>query len=76
MHFLVSSCIQHLLKEVLLNDDFFFFKAVLTFCACTPPLSEVLVLWDFYMAFGAHMNIICIIAQLILCRDKLLAQDR
>lgn len=47
--------------------------AVMTLSACTPPLSEVLVLWDFLHAYGAHMNILCIVAQLIMIREKLLA---
>ena len=44
----------------------------MTFSCCTPPLNEVLVLWDFFLAFGVHMNILCIVAQLILMRNQLL----
>ena len=47
--------------------------AVLTFCACTPPLSQVLHLWDFLLAYGVHMNILCVVAQLFLMRDDLLS---
>jgi cell cycle arrest protein BUB2 len=47
------------------------FASVLTLCACTPPLPEVLKLWDFLFAFGVHMNIICVVAQLILMKQKL-----
>jgi len=46
--------------------------AVLTFSACTPPLSEVLLLWDFLLAYGVHMNILAIISQLIILRDDIL----
>ena len=46
--------------------------AVLTFSACTPPLSEVLLLWDFLLAYGIHMNILAIISQLIILRDDIL----
>ncbi len=46
--------------------------AVLTLSACTPPLSEVLILWDFLFAYGTHLNILFIIAQLILIRNHLL----
>jgi len=46
---------------------------VLSLGTCTPPLDEVLHLWDFYFAFGTHMNIVCTVAQLILMRDTLLA---
>ena len=49
------------------------FASVLTMCACTPPLPEVLQLWDFLLAYGAHLNILCVCAQLILMRESLLA---
>ncbi|GAB7341318.1 hypothetical protein MBLNU457_7587t1 [Dothideomycetes sp. NU457] len=49
------------------------FASVLTMCACTPPLPEVLQLWDFYLAYGPHMNLICIVAQLVLIRDQILS---
>ncbi|KAF1989566.1 cell division control protein-like protein [Aulographum hederae CBS 113979] len=48
------------------------FKSVETLCACTPPLPEVLALWDFLFAYGAHLNIVCIVAHLVLIRDQLL----
>ncbi|TIB68279.1 hypothetical protein E3P77_01243 [Wallemia ichthyophaga] len=47
--------------------------AVLTLSACTPPLDQVLCLWDFLLAFGPHMNVLCVIAQVLLMRDDLLA---
>jgi len=46
---------------------------VLSLGTSTPPLEEALQLWDFYFAFGTHMNIVCAVAQLILMRDSLLA---
>lgn len=30
-------------------------------------------LWDLFLAFGVHMNVLCVIAQLELMRDDLLA---
>lgn len=48
-------------------------SAVLTLSACTPPLDQVLCLWDFLLAFGPHMNVLCVIAQVLLMRDDLLA---
>ncbi|KAJ4287264.1 CDC16 protein [Kalmusia sp. IMI 367209] len=48
------------------------FASVLTMCACTPPLPEVLKLWDFLFAYGPHLNILCIVAQLVLIRGDLL----
>lgn len=52
------------------------FASVLTLCACTPPLPEVLKLWDFLFAYGAHLNILCIVAQLVISRNKILAAPR
>jgi len=49
--------------------------AILSLGTATPPLTEVLKLWDFYMAFGIHMNVVCTAAQLILMRDNLLAHS-
>lgn len=50
--------------------------AVLTLCACTPPLDQVLQLWDFLLAFGVHLNVLCVIAQLLLMRDEVMASSR
>ena len=52
------------------------FASVLTLCACTPPLFEVLNLWDFLFAYGPHLNLLCIVAQLVLIRDQLLTSPR
>ena len=52
------------------------FASVLTMSACTPPLPEVLQLWDFLFAYGSHLNILCICAQLIMMREDLLADAR
>ena len=49
--------------------------AVLTLCACTPPLDQVLRLWDFLLAFGVHLNVLCVIAQLLLIRDDVMASS-
>ncbi len=50
--------------------------AVLTLCACTPPLDQVLLLWDFLLAFGVHLNVLCVIAQLLLMRDEVMRSSR
>jgi cell cycle arrest protein BUB2 len=51
------------------------YLAVLTLCACTPPLDQVLQLWDFLLAFGVHLNVLCVIAQLLLIRDDVIASS-
>jgi cell cycle arrest protein BUB2 len=52
------------------------FASVLTMCACTPPLPEVLQLWDFLFAYGPHLNLLCIVAQLVLIRTDILNSPR
>ncbi|CAG8555852.1 3084_t:CDS:2 [Ambispora leptoticha] len=76
---LLDKCLQILdpvlydhLESKNLNAKIYAFPMVLTFCACKPPLDQVLQLWDFLFAFGVHVNIICVIAQLTMMRDKLL----
>ncbi|KAK2741007.1 hypothetical protein FQN55_008562 [Onygenales sp. PD_40] len=56
-----------------MHAELYAFPSVLTLCACTPPLPEVLHLWDFLFAYGPHLNILCIVAQLIRMRDTILA---
>ncbi|RFU25034.1 hypothetical protein B7463_g11304, partial [Scytalidium lignicola] len=56
-----------------MSAELYAFPSVLTLCACTPPLPEVLRLWDFLFAYGAHLNILCIVAQLLMLRDTILS---
>lgn len=49
---------------------------VSSLCASVPPFNELLQLWDFLFAFGPHLNILCVAAQVVMLRDKLLAADR
>ncbi|TKA28140.1 hypothetical protein B0A50_04111 [Salinomyces thailandicus] len=62
---------SHLLGKGM-KAEIYAFPSVLTMCACTPPLPEVLTLWDFLFAYGPHLNLLCIVAQLVLVRDSLL----
>ncbi|GAB7332620.1 hypothetical protein MBLNU13_g04387t1 [Cladosporium sp. NU13] len=62
---------NHLLSKSM-KAEIYAFPSVLTMCACTPPLPEVLILWDFLFAYGPHLNLLCIVAQLVLARDQLL----
>jgi len=55
-----------------MTAEIYAFPSVLTMCACTPPLPEVLQLWDFLFAYGLHLNLLCIVSQLVLVRDSLL----
>lgn len=59
-----------------LSAEIYAFPSVLTLSACTPPLPEVLQLWDFLFAYGPHLNILCIVAQLMLIRSQIMASPR
>lgn len=58
-----------------MRAEIYAFPSVATMCACTPPLPEVLQLWDFLFAYGTHLNLLCIVAQLVLARDQLLSSS-
>lgn len=62
---------SHLLSKGM-KAEIYAFPSVLTLCACTPPLPEVLKLWDFLFAYGPELNLVAIVAQLVLKRDELL----
>ncbi|SCV69532.1 BQ2448_2552 [Microbotryum intermedium] len=64
----------HLLSHRL-TAELYAFPSLLTFCASTPPLHEVLELWDFLLSWGVGLNVICVVAQLWLMRDGLLASN-
>ncbi|KAL0956159.1 hypothetical protein HGRIS_002320 [Hohenbuehelia grisea] len=63
------------LRSKNLSAEIYAFPSVLTLCACTPPLNQVLQLWDFLLAFGVHLNILCVIAQLLLMRDEVMSSS-
>ncbi|ORX62584.1 rab domain-containing cell division control protein, partial [Hesseltinella vesiculosa] len=58
-----------------LSANMYALPSMLTFCACTPPLDELFKLWDAMFAFGIHLNILFIIAQLALIRSDLLSSS-
>ncbi|KJA27675.1 hypothetical protein HYPSUDRAFT_130570 [Hypholoma sublateritium FD-334 SS-4] len=77
---LLDRCLQFVDPELFgylrsknLSAEIYAFPSVLTLCACTPPLDQVLQLWDFLLAFGVHLNVLCVIAQLLLMRDEVMA---
>ncbi|GEM09676.1 bub2 protein [Rhodotorula toruloides] len=76
---LVDLCLQAidpaLFKHLLsfnLSAEIYAFPSILTFCAATPPLREVLELWDFLLAWGVGLNVLCVVAQLYVMREELL----
>jgi len=63
------------LRSKNLSAELYAFPSILTLCACTPPLDQVLQLWDFLLAFGVHLNVLCVIAQLLLIRDDVMTSS-
>lgn len=55
-----------------LGPQIYAFPSIMTLSACTPPLSEVLILWDFLFAYGVNLNILFVIAQMNVMRESLL----
>ncbi|KAL8657218.1 MAG: hypothetical protein Q9226_002135 [Calogaya cf. arnoldii] len=69
---IVDPKLSSYLQSKHMKAELYAFASVLTLCACTPPLPEVLQLWDFLFAYGPHLNILCICAQLVIMRETLL----
>ncbi len=40
------------------------------------PSPRAVQLWDFLLAFGPHLNVLCVVAQVVMMRHKLLATNR
>lgn len=80
---LLDLCLQRIdvelyeyMKSKGLQAEVYAFPSILTFSACTPPLDQVLELWDFLLAFGVHLNVLCVVAQLYLIRDEIMTEIR
>ena len=69
---IIDPVLSEYLDSKFLKAEIYAFPSVLTLCACTPPLESVLKLWDFLFAYGTHMNILFIVAQLVSHRSALL----
>ncbi|EGV66746.1 hypothetical protein CANTEDRAFT_112135 [Yamadazyma tenuis ATCC 10573] len=73
---IIDPALSEFFDSKFLKAEIYAFPSVLTLSACTPPLSSVLKLWDFLFAYGPHMNILFIVAQLINNRSSLLASSQ
>ncbi|TPX38484.1 hypothetical protein SeLEV6574_g07765 [Synchytrium endobioticum] len=60
------------LKSKKLNATVYAFPSIMTFCACTQPLDELCRLWDFLFAYGVHINVLCVVVQIVHIRHELL----
>lgn len=69
---IIDPALSDYLDLKFLKAEIYAFPSALTLCACTPPLQSLFRLWDFLFAYGTHMNILYIVAQLIINRATLL----
>jgi cell cycle arrest protein BUB2 len=51
-------------------------RCILSFNGTTPPIVECLKLWDFFLAFGFHLNILCVVGQVVLMREEIMKSPR
>lgn len=63
------------LSDNLLTAEIYGVPMILTLSSCQKPLDEVCKLWDFMFAYGFHMNILFIIAQLVTQRTAIMGSD-
>lgn len=63
-------------REIRLHAILYAFSAIKTMSASAPPLEEALILWDFLLAMGPHMSILCVAAQLYSMREKVRILDK
>lgn len=73
---IIDPSLSEFLASKFLKPEIYAFPSVLTLCACTPSLNSVLKLWDFLFAYGTHMNLLFIVAQLIKMRSKILSSPQ
>lgn len=73
---IIDPVLSDYLDSKFLKAKIYAFPSVLTMCACTPPLKSVLRLWDLLLAYGTHMNILFVVAQLIMNRSALLLSEQ
>lgn len=64
------------LKQKMLTAEIYALASVMTLSACTPPLDELLQLWDLYLAYGCSLNIIAVVAQVVDLRSSLMASEQ
>lgn len=69
---IIDPVLSEYLDSKFLKAEIYAFPSVLTLCACTPSLKSLIKLWDFLFAYGTHINILFVVAQLIMNRSSLL----
>lgn len=52
------------------------FSSIMSFLGDALPVNELLKLWDFYLSFGMHMNVVCVGAYYSLNTEKIIAATK
>ncbi len=68
-----STLHSHLVSTNCQQSYVYAFACVKSLSAIGRPFTQLLKLWDFLIAFGPHFNVLCVVAQIIMIREKLLA---
>lgn len=63
----------HVLTSNAHYSTLFGFARLISLFACRPPLAQLIRLWDAVFAFGAHLNVVLCVAEVLLRRDELMA---
>jgi len=61
--------LHEFLAKQQLSAEMTLFPTILSFSVNRKPMSQVLKLWDVLLAYGVHLNIVFIVANLILIRE-------
>lgn len=69
---IVDPKLSNFLADNLLTAEIYGIPSILTLSSCTRPLDQVCKLWDFMFAYGFHMNILFIVAQLVIIRVQIM----
>lgn len=72
---IIDPKLSKFLGDNLLTAEIFGVPSILTLSACNKPLDQVIKLWDFMFAYGFHMNILFIVAQLVINRKAIMDSD-
>eukprot|EP00736_Rhodelphis_marinus_P008975 Rmarinus@m.7296 len=64
------------LRSKQLSAQVYGFPSIFSLSGCTPTLAELVKLWDVMLAFGVHMNVMFVAAQVLTLRHELLNHPR
>ncbi|KTB20507.1 Mitotic check point protein BUB2 [Nakaseomyces glabratus] len=72
---IVDPKLSKYLGDNLLPAEIYGMPSILTLSSCNKPLDQVCRLWDFMFAYGFHMNVLFVVAQLVSIRSKIFESE-